>query len=223
MNAPGSAHAVAAAHRPIHGVVFDLDGTLVDSWALHCHCLRRAARSVGLAAPSAARLALAQRPTDLGTLEAVVGPDLAGPALTAYRQALGESLSAGPEGADAPRLPMPGAAGTVARLRSEGLAVGVCTGRSRIDAALLLDHSGIGIGLTVAREEAGRPKPAADGLLRALRLLGLTADEALYVGDSRADLVQGRAAGIRTLLVGPVGRLASLRDLLPIVEGEEGL
>lgn len=84
------------------------------------------------------------------------------------------------------------------------MALGVCTGRSRVDARALLTASGLDVDLTVAREDAP-PKPAPDGLLHALHLLGLTADEAVYVGDSSADLEQGAAAGVRTLFVGPGG------------------
>lgn len=207
----------------IRGVVFDLDGTLVDSWTLHRRCLRCAAVTTGAGEPSAARMAAAQRPTDAETLRTLVGEDRLAAAWRAYRRALHSALHT------EPMPPMPGTEAVLHHLRERGLAVGVCTGRSREDAQALLDASGLAIGVTVAREDAPLPKPAPDGLLRALRLLGLTAGEALYVGDSAADATQGRAAGIRTLLVGPpavgtparalggASRLAQLSDLVAVL------
>ncbi|MFC9285731.1 HAD family hydrolase [Streptomyces sp. NPDC057052] len=180
----------------IKGVVFDLDGTLVDSWAVHCRCLRRAARAVGDPEPSAARLTLAQRPTDLDTLRALIGTDRLGRAVRAYRQALREELRT-PGAAPA----VPHAHELLTLLHRRGLITGVCTGRSRQDARALLDASGFSIDLSVAREDTARPKPAPDGLLAALGLLGLHPDEALYVGDRETDARQGASAGVRTLLL----------------------
>ncbi|MCG6495358.1 HAD family hydrolase [Kitasatospora sp. A2-31] len=197
------------------GVVFDLDGTLVDSWALHLRCLRRSLHAVGLPEPSAARLAAAQRPTDAQTLAVLVPPDLLDEAARGYDRELRRLLAEEP----AERLAMPGARETVAALRTAGLALGICTGRSRAHAQALLDASGLPIGLTVAREDAAHPKPAAEGLLLALRRLGLAPGRAHYVGDSPADARQGAAAGVPTLLLRPGdgppadGTLRSLHDL----------
>ncbi|MFD9595329.1 HAD family hydrolase [Kitasatospora sp. NPDC059973] len=193
-------------------MVFDLDGTLVDSWALHLRCLRRSVVAVGLEQPSGARLAAAQRPTDLETLAVLVPAGLLGEAARAYDAAFREELAGGAS----PAPPMAGAREVVGLLRARGLVLGICTGRSRAHARLLLDACGLPLDLTVAREDAPRPKPAADGLLLALRRLALAPEEAVYVGDSAADARQGAAAGVAaTLLLGPPGpgRLASLNDL----------
>ncbi|GAA2835615.1 HAD family hydrolase [Kitasatospora sp. CM 4170] len=209
---PEPAHGAADAPA---GVVFDLDGTLVDSWALHLRCLRRSLHAAGLPEPSAARLAAAQRPTDAQTLAALVPPDLLDEAALGYDRELRRLLAEEPTD----RLAMPGARRTVAALRAAGLTLGICTGRSRAHAQALLDAAGLAIGLTVAREDAAHPKPAADGLLLALRRLGLTPDRARYVGDSPADARQGAAAGVPTLLLRPGGgppadgTLRSLHDL----------
>jgi HAD superfamily hydrolase (TIGR01509 family) len=208
----------------IRGVVFDLDGTLIDSWNVHSRCLRYAAVTTGAREPSAARLMAAQRPTDVQTLRILVGDDRLAAARRAYHRALRGALAL-------ESVPvMPGIAALLDQLRERGLAVGVCTGRSREDAQALLDASGLAVDVTVAREDASLPKPAPEGLLRAMRLLRLVPGEALYVGDSAADVKQGGAAGVRTLLVGPRGAdarpgapnrtflIAELLDL-PVAEG----
>jgi HAD superfamily hydrolase (TIGR01509 family) len=197
----------------IRGVVFDLDGTLVDSWAVHLSCLRQAAQECGAGRPSAARTVAAQRATDVETLRGLVGDERLAAAREAYSRALRAMLP------QQPALLMAGARAAVDGLRERGLTVGVCTGRSRADAQALLDASGLDLALTVANEDAARPKPAPDGLLTALRTLGLDPAEALYVGDTPADQDQGRSAGVRTVLVGPAAgdRPADLTGLVDLV------
>ena len=46
-----------------------------------------------------------------------------------------------------------------------------------------------------------KAKPAPDMLLLALQKLGVAADEAVFVGDNEEDVMAGRAAGIRTVLL----------------------
>jgi HAD superfamily hydrolase (TIGR01509 family) len=178
------------------GVVFDLDGTLVDSWKLHLRCLRGAGAALGMGRISAAALAAAQRPTDVDTLRELVGEGRLGLAFEAYRALLHQELTVHP--CPAPALPhvQEGLAG----LRHAGVAVGICTGRSRRDAQALLDANGLDVAVTVAREDVAQPKPAPDGLLLTLRRLGLPSHAVVYVGDRPTDVEQGNAAGVRTLL-----------------------
>jgi HAD superfamily hydrolase (TIGR01509 family) len=185
--------------RPVRAVVFDLDGTLVNSWRTHAHCLRIAAEAVGAGRPSAVRLFGAQRPTETGTLLELVGPDRLVPAQRAYGEALRAALATDP----AP--PMPGAVTVLAGLRRHGVAAGVCTGRSRTTARMLLDSCGLAVPLTVTADDVARPKPEPDALSLALARLAVAARDAVFVGDSAWDAAQGAAAGVRTVVVGASG------------------
>jgi HAD superfamily hydrolase (TIGR01509 family) len=189
-------------------VVFDLDGTLVDSWQVHRTCLRRACTAVGAGRPSAAGLAQAQRATDLATLAELVGESAAAGALDVYHEALSDELGR--------RLvtPVPTAATVLEELSTAGLRTGVCTGRSRPGAEALLASAGLTIPVLVAREDAVRPKPAPDGLRQALRSLGADPAAALYVGDTEDDRRQGRAAGVRTIVIGH-----AVPDLADLISG----
>ncbi|WP_158841304.1 HAD family hydrolase [Saccharothrix deserti] len=182
--------------RP-RGVVFDLDGTLVDSWHLHLACLRDAAAAVGGRPPSAARLLTAQRPTDAGTVRALVGADHLEPALRAYQEAFAARI------AERPAVAVPGAVALVHTLRERQVPLAVCTGRGRQEALLLLAAAGLPRLPLVAREDCTEPKPAPEGLLLAIHAVGLQVRQSLYVGDSPADVAQGEAAGVATVLLPP--------------------
>jgi phosphoglycolate phosphatase-like HAD superfamily hydrolase len=52
------------------------------------------------------------------------------------------------------------------------------------------------IEVALGPEDVARPKPAPDMLLAALERLGISAAEALYVGDMTVDIETARAAGV---------------------------
>ncbi len=175
--------------------------------------LRHAVRTVGLPVPDSESFADRQRPTDLETLSSLVGEDRLSSGFAAYRIAFGRLSGT--------VRPMPGAHALVSRLRGSGVALGVCTGRSRVEAQMLLDSAGLSVPLLTAREDAEPPKPDPCGLLAALRTLGVDRERAVYVGDGQADSDQGVRAGVRTYVVGAatlaprpgVTSVASLREL----------
>ncbi|MDH6145160.1 HAD superfamily hydrolase (TIGR01509 family) [Kitasatospora sp. GP30] len=193
----------AAAPAGPRGVVFDLDGTLLDTWQIHEHCLREAVRDLGGSAVGRVRLWRAQRPTDLATLGELIGAEHAEEALLSYRAALARELTV--------RQPRPvgGVEAVLVGLRSHGVPVGVCTGRSREDAQTLLTAARLDVPLVVARQDAP-PKPSPEALLFALRRLSLEKQDALFVGDSEWDRAQGHAACVRTLIVERAGLPAEL-------------
>lgn len=179
----------------VEAVVFDLDGTLVDSWDVHSACLRIACQVVGCPPPSSARLRAGQRETDRGTIVALVGEQKAGLAAAAYDGALLACLER-----ESP-APMPDVIDTLERLTEAGIRFGVCTGRSRLGAEAIVRASNLLVTVLVAREDADAPKPAPDGLLAAIAALGSDPGSALFIGDAEADARQGAAAGVRTALV----------------------
>ncbi|MFB0619040.1 HAD-IA family hydrolase [Streptomyces sp. AGS-58] len=93
-------------------------------------------------------------------------------------------------------------------LRVRGLRLAVATGKSGERARSLLD----GLGLlpffahVIGSDEVARPKPAPDIVLRALELLDVGPGQAIMVGDAPTDLASARDAGVASaaaLWVGP--------------------
>jgi len=101
------------------------------------------------------------------------------------------------------RLPLvPGAVEAVERLAGRWpLAIASSSNRPLID--LVLERSGLGdhFGATVSSEEVPRGKPAPDVYLEAARRLGVDPARAAAVEDSHNGILSARAAGLRTIAV----------------------
>lgn len=54
----------------------------------------------------------------------------------------------------------------------------------------------------VALEDAAKPKPNPEPVLRGLEMLGARPEKAVFIGDSCFDILSGRAAGVLTVGVG---------------------
>ncbi|KAA0944321.1 pyrophosphatase PpaX [Sporosarcina sp. ANT_H38] len=98
----------------------------------------------------------------------------------------------------------------------------------------LLDVEGV-FDEIIARDDVTKTKPDPEPILLALERLGVTADEALMIGDNYHDIEGGQNAGVRTAGVAwsakgeaflqtfnPDYMLQHISDLLHIVKGEKG-
>jgi HAD superfamily hydrolase (TIGR01509 family) len=177
-------------------VVFDLDGTLVDSLDATVRCFQEAVAPALGRTPSAQEVYDRFGPADHEIVSAWVGERHAAAAV--------ERLYRGYDGAWRHTRPFPGVAALLAELRAAGRKLALFTGRGRPSTDALLAATGLaGVFLvTVTGEEAPRPKPAPDGLLAILDRLRVPAADAVYVGDSMKDVDAARGARMR-----PVGAL----------------
>jgi putative hydrolase of the HAD superfamily len=118
----------------------------------------------------------------------------------------------------------PDAPGTLAELRSRGLAI-VCVSNWDYELEAVLERVGLlrymrGV---VASALAGARKPDPAIFERARELAGCDAAEALHVGDSDDDVEGARAAGIEVLRIdrtGDAGDLRTLAELPALAIGE---
>lgn len=110
-------------------------------------------------------------------------------------------------------VPMPGAPEFMARLVDRRRAV--VTLLPEDVARTVLERHGMHVDVVVGRDPFVRPKPAGDGLVRALELLGMPADGAVMVGDSTWDAAASRDAGVR--FVGVHAPKGEFREQFPDV------
>lgn len=179
-------------------VLFDLDGTLVDTAPDLGHAANLVRASLGLPPLPAADYRPVASAGARGLLKVALGigpDDAAFPAhrdafLAHYREHLARES----------RL-FDGMSGVLEQIVAAGARWGVVTNKpSWLTRPLMqqLDLAGASA-CTVSADEVARPKPAPDSLFHACTLLGLKPADCLYVGDDRRDIDAGRAAGMATV------------------------
>ncbi|WP_020650418.1 HAD family hydrolase [Solimonas variicoloris] len=80
-----------------------------------------------------------------------------------------------------------------------GLRWGVVTNKAAALTLPLLEGLALRADCAVSADQVPRPKPAPDSLLRACALLGLPPRACWYIGDDKRDIVAGQAAGMLTI------------------------
>jgi phosphoglycolate phosphatase len=97
----------------------------------------------------------------------------------------------------------PGVEEGLAQLHARGLRLAVVTNKARYAAAALLVHLGLSpwVDVVVGGDTAEQRKPHPQPLLHACKELLVSPAEALMVGDSATDVLAARAAGIRIVCV----------------------
>lgn len=186
---------------PFDAVLFDLDGTVLDTIELILGSYRHTFRAHGLPVPSDERIL-----ANLGMpLEACLAPFVDDPAAIlamvetyqAHNHATHDGLVRAypgiPELLGA--LEVPSAVVTSKRRAATELGLRIASLSDAFD-------------VLVCADDVANRKPHPEPVLRAVELLGVELDRTLFVGDSTFDLIAGRAAGVRTagVLWGPFSR-----------------
>ena len=97
----------------------------------------------------------------------------------------------------------PGIDAVLERLRDDGRRLGIVTTKSRISVVLTFELLPLGafFETVVTGDDVERHKPDPDGLLLALERLDADAESAAYVGDAPFDVQAAKAAGICAVAV----------------------
>ena len=186
-----------------NAVIFDLDGTLIDTIGDLTVALNRTLADLGLPphGPGAVRAMVG------GGLGKLLERGLAAHGITFEAEDLDQAVSrllahyaANP--ADQSRL-YPGARETLGALKDRGTACGICTNKPQAIAIDLLKAMGIAeaFGL-IQGSEAGFPrKPDPAGLCHLVGALGAAPATAVMVGDSAVDVETARAGGLKGVVL----------------------
>jgi HAD superfamily hydrolase (TIGR01509 family) len=184
------------ADRP--GVLFDVDGTLVDTPYLHAVCWTEALRQHGHRVTSAT----VHRAIGMGSdkiLDHLLGDDrdreaddaLRDAHLTLYKQHWGRLQ------------PLPGAADLLRWCDGRGLRVVLASSASEEELAALCSAIGADdvVDAATSSADADESKPAPDIVEAALEQSGMHADDAVFVGDAVWDGQAAVKAGLRFVAV----------------------
>jgi len=113
----------------------------------------------------------------------------------------------------------PDVLGTVAELRGQGLKVGLLSNTAR-DLDLFVAHHGLAVDALLTSRSHGKTKPHASIFRGLLDLLDVLPEEAVMVGDSVDDDIDGAlSVGMRALLVDREGRYPDRADRLDDLTG----
>jgi 2-phosphoglycolate phosphatase len=179
----------------IRAVLFDLDGTLMDSTDAIVNSYFHTFDTIGEPRP------------ERGTVIATIGDPIHKqfPTMTShdvdeciriYRAYYAEHSAA------ITTLP-PGVEETLATLSERGIKLGFVTSKRREAAEMLLEHLGAlhYMDVRIGPLEVTQHKPHPEPVQKAMEILGVTPDETVFVGDMHFDVLAGLAAGVETIAV----------------------
>jgi mannitol-1-/sugar-/sorbitol-6-phosphatase len=179
----------------VRAVLFDMDGTLVDSTAIVEEVWSEFAGRYGLDIEEILRTSHGVQAKDTVRRFAPAGADI-----DALAEELGEMERTRTDGIVA----LPGAAELLRSLPAD--AVAMVTSADRILAGVRMQAAGLEMpATTVTSEAVTRGKPHPEGYLKAAALLGAEPADVVVFEDAPAGIASARAAGMRTVVVGDAG------------------
>jgi phosphoglycolate phosphatase len=180
-------------------IIFDCDGTLVDSQAVIVACAQDAFAAVGLVAPSVERIRHIVGVSLEPAMRMLLGrddPEMGRRIAEAYREAF-FARRAMPDH-DEPLFE--GVLETLDALAARGAVMGVATGKTMRGLVQILErHALERYFVTLQTADLHPSKPHPSMLEAAMRETGAAADATWIIGDTTWDIEMGRLAGCRSI------------------------
>lgn len=199
--------------KPLRHILFDLDGTLIDSVRLTCTIINNMLAGRGIA--FRADPAVARAMDAIGgeaMIAAVMGAHCRDPSREIAQFRAKHAVVETPND-----LAFPGVAKALAELAQAGVTMAICSNKPQYLCDKILADLGLAryfAAIVGARPDLPR-KPAPDGALLAMAALAADPAATLYVGDSPVDVATARATGLDVALVEWGYGAAAAQELAP--------
>jgi HAD superfamily hydrolase (TIGR01509 family) len=179
-------------------VLFDMDGTLVDSEKLWTVALERVAERLGGVLSGETRTAMIGQDIDDSIQMLIADVGSAAEVSVVRAMLLNVTAEVFRDG-----MPwQPGASALLDEVRAAGISTALVTATYRSLVEIALETLGPDrFDVLVCGDEVQRPKPDPEPYLRAMELLGVTAEQSLAVEDSPNGSRSAAAAGVPVLVV----------------------
>lgn len=185
--------------EPVEAVIFDMDGTLIDSESVYIAGMQDAARALGLPLPVELCHAMVGVPSHECNLmlQAHYGT---GFDLAVFRGHFSTSV----QRQMAERVPVkPGVVELLDYLQDQGMPLALATSAARATAERNLGRAGLldRFKVLATRDDVEHPKPAPDLYLEAAKRLGIAPERCVAFEDSSIGIIAAHAAGMRPVMV----------------------
>jgi pyrophosphatase PpaX len=197
-------------------VLFDLDGTLVDSAAVILGSFHYATETVLRRRFPDEQILAQVGGTNLAHQMALLDPDRVEELVRVYRAHHDPQYSE--------LASFEGVLDLLRQLKAEGRRLGIVSAKRRPTIERVFQSAGMGeyFDVVVGSDDTERHKPDPEPVLKALELLEAEPGDAAYVGDSPFDVAAARAAGVFAVAVG-WGGIHRVEDADAFVETPEEL
>jgi len=184
---------------PATGVIFDLDGTLIDSYQALFLAFIHTYQNMGLAPLTDEEVRRVLGHGVSSTFRDLLGEERVPQAMSLFRQKYEEVMRPNTH-------LLPGAREVLEALHRRGIKLAVATNKIGQFARELFEYLGLDglFAIIVGDEDVSQNKPDPEMLLHAIEKMGLKKEEVIFVGDSPIDIQTAKNAGIRAFAV-PTG------------------
>jgi phosphoglycolate phosphatase len=184
----------------IQAVLFDLDGTLIDTAPDFVRIIKEMCTEVGVTAPSD-EIIRVQVSEGARAMVRTLYPDLSdeSPELLSYRD---EFLRRYEKDVAVHSTLFDGMDEVLRALEAQNIPWGIVTNKYRSFSVALLAALGLTdrCAVLVCPDDVVKPKPDPEPMFLAAQIIGVSPEHIVYVGDHPRDIDAGRAAGMRTVL-----------------------